>query len=101
MHRASRPKSMSPQDAEGIAAQAVLFLAEESGRLGRFLAETGLDPGLLRQRLRDRSLLAAVLGYLMADESALLAFAANAGIAPEEVARAEAVLGGNSPWEST
>jgi hypothetical protein len=36
----------------------------------------------------------------MADEAALLAFAANAGLKPEDVARAEHALGGGSPWES-
>jgi hypothetical protein len=92
---------MTAEAAEHIAARALLFLAEESGRLGRFLAETGLDPRELRSRMHDRPTLAAVLGYLMSDESALLAFAANAGLAPEDVAGAERALGGGSPWEST
>lgn len=96
-----RSRRMTGEAAEGIAAQAVLFLAEDSGRLGRFLVDTGLDPDALRAGLRNPSILAAVVGYLMADESALLAFAANSGIPPEDVARAEMALGGGSPWEST
>lgn len=96
-----RPREMAREVAEGIAARALLFLAEDSGRLGRFLAETGLDPRELGSRMRDPATLAAVTGYLLADESALLAFAANAGLNPEDVARAEVALGGGSPWEST
>lgn len=101
MRDVRRPRNMTSEAAEGIAAQAVLFLAEDSGRLGRFLADTGLDPGSLRAGLRDSTILVAVVGYLMADESALLAFAANSGIHPEDVAKAEAALGGGSPWESS
>ena len=67
---------------------------------GRFVAETGLDPGTLRSRMHDSDTLAAVLAHVLADESALLAFAANAGLRPEDVARAEAELGGGGPWES-
>lgn len=96
-----RPRRMTRESAEEIAAHALLFLAEDSGRLGRFLAETGFDPRQLRSRMRDPATLSAVVGYLMADESALLAFAANAGLEPEDVARAEVALGGGSPWEST
>ncbi|MEZ5818291.1 MAG: DUF3572 domain-containing protein [Hyphomicrobiaceae bacterium] len=96
-----RAGRMTREAAEAIAARAFLFLAEESGRLGRFLAETGLDPGSLRGRMQDPAVLGAVLGYLMSDESALLAFAANAGVEPEDIARAEFELGGGSAWEST
>jgi hypothetical protein len=100
MRDARRASRMTPETAETIAAQAMLFLAEESGRLGRFLSETGLDPASLRSRMRDAEVLAAVLGHLVADESALLAFAANAGLKPEDVVRAEALLGGGASWES-
>ncbi len=101
MRDARRPRRMTKETAEAIAAQAFLFLAEDGGRLGRFLTETGLDPSALRQSAGDLTILSAVLGHLMADESSLLAFAANAGIAPEDVAGAEAELGGGAPWEST
>lgn len=101
MREARRNGRITREAAEGIAAQGMLFLADDSGRLGRFLSETGLDPASLRTRMRDADVLAAVLGHILADESALLAFAANAGLRPEDVLRAEAALGGGSPWEST
>jgi len=101
MRERRRARQMTRETAEEIAARALLFLAEDSTRLGRFLAETGLDPRDLPGRLREPAALAAVMGYLRSDESALLAFAANAGLDAEDVERAEVALGGGSPWEST
>jgi hypothetical protein len=101
MRDVRRGRRLTKATAEAIAAQAFVFLAEDSGRLRRFLADTGLEPDDLRQGLGEPSLLAAVLGHIRSDESALLAFAANAGLAPEDVASAEMELGGGSPWEST
>ena len=92
---------MTREVAEEIAAKAMLFLAEDGERLGRFLGETGLDPASLRARMGEADTLLAVLGYLMTDESALLAFAANAGLDPDDLSQAEAALGGGSAWEST
>ena len=100
MRDTRRSGRMTREAAEAIAAEALLFLAGESARLERFVAETGLDPATLRSRLNDGDTLAAVLSHILADESALLAFAANAGLRPEDVARAEAQLGGGAPWES-
>ncbi len=96
-----RPAKMTIDLAEEIGAQALLFMAEDSGRLGRFLAESGLEPGPLAAQARSPEMLAAVLGHLLSDESSLLAFAANAGLAPEDVVRAEAALGNAKPWDST
>lgn len=83
--------------AEEIAARALLFLAQDSGRLSRFLADTGIDPDRLRARLQASETLAAVLAHILADEPALLAFAANAGLRPEDVVIAESTLGGRTP----
>ncbi len=101
MHDKRRPGRLTIQSAEDIAVRAIVFLADDPARLGRFLAETGLEPATLREKLKAPETMAAVLGHLMADESSLLAFSANAGLAPEDVARAEAALGGGSPWDST
>lgn len=96
-----RPARITRQDAEDIAARALLYIAEDGARLGRFLSETGLDPQTLTTRARSPEMLGAVLGHLMNDESALLAFSANAGFAPEDIAKAEAMLGTATPWDST
>lgn len=101
MRGSRRTGRITRESAEAMAAQAALFLAEDSGRIGRFLAETGLDPDYLRTRMADPDVLAAILRHLLSDEAALLAFTANARLMPEDVMRAEALLGGASPWEST
>jgi hypothetical protein len=75
-----------------LALQALGFLAEDSRRLERFLAETGMRPDALMQQAGAPSTLAALLAHLLADESLLLVFAAASGRKPEEIAAAEAVL---------
>lgn len=88
-----RPKvAVTRQSAEALGARALLFLAEDPQRLVRFLGETGLDPATLRERAGSPELLASVLAYLLADESALLVFAASAGIEPEEVMKSHHLL---------
>ena len=83
--------------AEAIALQGLAFLAEEPGRLQRFVAVTGLDPAELRARADTAELLSAVLEHLAGDESLLLVFAASRGIAPETIAPAIALLQGRTP----
>lgn len=75
-------------DPEMLAISALSFLAEEPERLSRFLDLTGLSPITLRRAAADPRFLASVLDYLVADESLLLAFAANAQVAPETVVAA-------------
>jgi hypothetical protein len=84
--------------AEALAVQALTFLADEPERLGRFLAETGISPQAIRAAAREPSFLAGVLGYILGEESLLVAFAGEAGVSPPEVARAHAALAG-PVWE--
>jgi hypothetical protein len=101
MRHPRRSARLDREAAEAMAARALLFLAEDPGRLGRFLAETGLDPVSLRVRAGSPEVIGAALGHVMADESTLLAFTANAGLAPESLGEAAALLGIAGPWEST
>jgi hypothetical protein len=80
-----RPPAADP---EMLAISALSFLAEEPGRLSRFLDLTGLSPTTLRQAAGDPRFLASVLDYLVADESLLLAFAANTQVTPESIVQA-------------
>jgi hypothetical protein len=81
-------------DAEGLAIQALGFLAGDEERLGRFLALTGLGPENLRAAAATQGFLSSVLAHVAQDEALLVAFAADAGIAPGSVARAALQLGG-------
>jgi hypothetical protein len=84
--------------AEHLAIQALAYLGEESDRLARFLALSGLDPNTIRAAAHDPRFLAGVLEYVAADEALLIAFAAHAQVAPEMLAAGRNLLSGQS-WE--
>ena len=83
--KAPRPQPMSLEKAEAVAIAGLSFLAEDTGRLGRFLALTGVGPAELKAEAGTPHMLAAVLEHLLGNESDLLSFTANAGIDPESV----------------
>lgn len=83
---------MDAEQAESIAISALAFLAGDNGRLGRFLALTGIGPGELKAEARTPGVLAAVLNHLLQDESLLLVFCAHDNLAPELIAPAHACL---------
>jgi len=91
-------RSASKAAAEALAVQALTFIAEEPERLGRFLAETGIGPQAVRAAAQEPGFLAGVLGYILDDESLLIAFASEAGVNPTEVVRAHTALSGPA-WE--
>jgi hypothetical protein len=84
--------------AETLAILAFSFLLEDAARRDRFLALTGVDPGDLRAAVTRAEFQGAVLDHLSGDEHMLAAFAAQAGVAPQDVERARAVLIGRR-WE--
>lgn len=90
----TRMKSQ-PIDVEGasaLALQGLAFLAGDAGRFSRFLALTGCGPAEIRGRAQTFDFQASVLDYLLADESMLLVFASEVGVAPEMIAPAHTLL---------
>jgi hypothetical protein len=83
--------------AEGLAIQALTFIAGDGERLGRFLAVTGIGPAEIRAASSEPGFLIGVLDHLAADERLLAAFAVEAGVDPSDVGKALAALGGH--WE--
>jgi hypothetical protein len=83
--------------AEALAITALAFLAADPEHLGDFLAVTGIGPESIREAARDPGFLAGVLDHLAGHEALLIAFARAEGIAPTEVERARAALGGG--WD--
>lgn len=81
-------------DPEMMAIRVLRFLAADPARLARFLDITGLQPQTLRKAAATPGFHASVLAYLVQDESLLLAFSAEAGLAPEQVIEAERRLAG-------
>ena len=92
-------QSASVDSARSLAVGALAFIAADSDRLNRFLNLTGLGPDNLRTAAVDPAFLGSVLDYLVADEELLVDFAADAGLKPEAVARAHAVLCGPTEGE--
>ena len=88
---------MTRDAAEGLAIQALTYIAGDAEQLGRFLAVTGIGPTEIRAAAREPAFLAGVLDYLSSDEPLLTAFAAKAQIDPASIETARAALG--SAWE--
>jgi hypothetical protein len=84
--------SIDVDHAEIIAIRALGYLAQNGEHLSRFLGLTGLTIETLRNDAGSHQVLAAVLDHLTGDESLMLAFAASAAIAPQDVAAARARL---------
>ncbi|MEO1066533.1 MAG: DUF3572 domain-containing protein [Pseudomonadota bacterium] len=86
---------MTRDEADGIAILALQHIASDKDLLDRFLTTTGLDPKDLRSAATEPGFLASTLEYLRQHEEECLAFAANAGLSPEKLARASHVLSGD------
>jgi Protein of unknown function (DUF3572) len=86
--------------AEEIAERALTFLAASPPDLHRFLTASGLDAAELLDRRDDKTILAAVLGYLASDESLAKTFSEDEGLKPGDLLRACETLDphGASPW---
>ena len=65
---------MSEENAHDLAARALIFIAQEPDRIGRFLAQSGVGPSEIRTRTRDPAFLGGVLDHLLSDEPLLLDF---------------------------
>ena len=74
------------------AIEALTWLAADPSRLERFLSLSGLGPQNLRKAAAEPRFLSAILDYLASNETLLVEFAGDGGRAPEDVARAHAVL---------
>lgn len=81
-------------DAEALALGALGWTLSDGARAGRLLALTGLTPDDLRDRLEDRSFLAAVLRFLEAHEPDLIACADELGVLPTQLVAAREALEG-------
>ncbi|HVX98181.1 MAG TPA: DUF3572 domain-containing protein [Pseudorhodoplanes sp.] len=95
LKRESKPNR---REAEAVAIQALSFIAADSGRLGRFLASTGIGPQAIRQAARESGFLAGVLDYVVSDEQLLKSFAEEIQAAPRDIAAALTALAGPG-WE--
>lgn len=87
------------EEAEGLAIEALGFIAQDNELMGRFLALTGLAGDDIRQAVSTPGFMAGVLEFLLNHEPTLLAFCSAAGKNPQRVAQAFALLPGGKPVE--
>jgi len=93
-----KPVQNPREVAEIVAIQALSFLASDPGRLGLFLAETGIGPETLRQSAADPQFLGSVLDFVLRDDATVKAFAEASKLHPTNIATARDVLG-DPKWE--
>lgn len=93
--------STGDAEAQDTAVAALSWLAEDSERLQRFLAVSGLGPQNLRSTAANPGFFLAILDYLSSDESLLIAFAAHMNFAPETVMQARQRLSAREPREDS
>jgi Protein of unknown function (DUF3572) len=89
-------RPLSPEAAELVGLQALGWIVGQPELAGSFLAAAGAAPDDLRERAADPEFLGFVLDFLLADEAALLAFAAESGVAPDRPLRARNALPGGA-----
>lgn len=81
-------KAVAPGDAAVVALQALAHVAGDPDLAPRFLALSGLDAAGLRASADDPRLLAAVIDFLAARETDLVACADAIGVTPQALAAA-------------
>ena len=86
--------ALTRERAEGLAIQALAFIAGDGERLGRFLAVTGIGPAEIRAAAREPGFLAGVLEYMASDDRLIAAFAAENNLDPADIDRSRVALAG-------
>jgi hypothetical protein len=87
-----RPAAMDRGRAESLAVEALGYLSRSPERFVRFLDSTGMRPDTLRAAAQSPGFLSGLMDYVAQDEELLLAFAEEAGVKPEAVMQARALL---------
>ncbi len=90
----AKNNAISHEDAEILGLRVLAFIASDPALLERFTNTTGVSVEDLRQRANSSEILLACFNELLRNEPDLLMFCANAGIEPETVRLAEAILEG-------
>ncbi len=89
---------MKSAQAKAIAQDALIWLSADPEALGQFLSASGASPDDVRKGLEDDEFLGFVLDFVLSSDEAVLGASAAAGVSPEGIARARAVLpGGDLP----
>jgi hypothetical protein len=85
---------MQSSAAQTLALNALTHIAGDAEILARFLQISGLEPDDLRQRAGDPELLAAVIDFLLSDETLCTGFLAAEGLDAKALHAARRALPG-------
>ena len=89
---------MTGHEARDIADAGFSHIAADDELIEALLAQSGSDVAGLRAMAARPEFAVFVLDFLLEQDQRVLDFAASAGIRPERVQMARAVLGGGDPW---
>ncbi|WJS85570.1 DUF3572 domain-containing protein [Paracoccus sp. TOH] len=89
---------MTPREARDIADSGFAHIAAEPDLVAALLAQSGSDVAGLRAMAVRPEFALFVLDFLLEQDQRVLDFVQAAGLRPERVQMARAVLGGGDPW---
>ncbi|MTH77477.1 DUF3572 domain-containing protein [Paracoccus aestuariivivens] len=89
---------MHISEARAIADAGFSHIAGDSDLVAAFMAQSGTDVAGLTAMAGRPEFAQFVLDFLLEQDQRVLAFAQSAGLAPQRVVMARAVLGGGDPW---
>lgn len=101
MQNSKQNGQIGRESAEIIAAQALAWVAAEPDRINAFLNLSGLSPAELMAQAADPRILGAVLDYVMTEDSLVMAFCDEAGLAYTVPQAARGALPGGEVWHWT
>lgn len=90
---------LNTTDAESLAIEALVWLANDKELLPRFLSLTGIEASAIRDAAREPGFLAGVLQFYLSHEPTLLRFCNETGRNPASIERAAAFLPGGGHSE--
>ncbi len=96
IHKDRRPGRVLP---DTLAGEILSFLASDPERLRRFFDITGLSATTLRGAAAAPGFAASLLDYIAADERCLLAFAADSGREPSDLAALNQAIAATPPGD--
>ncbi|MEL4069638.1 DUF3572 domain-containing protein [Ochrobactrum sp. GPK 3] len=87
---------MNETEAQGLAIEALAWLAQDKDLLPRFLALTGIEASSIRQAAREPGFLAGVLQFFLSHEPTLMRFCEETGRDPAIIQQAASFLPGGA-----
>ncbi len=87
------PGPMTSENAEILALEALGWLAGEEDGIKRFLDQSGIDAGALREGAGSPEMNGAVLDFLLGHEDLLMRFCEAASVEPKDVHAARRAFG--------